>query len=126
MEDLLINDFNVPRSNVLVLLNKAATRQNILGSIQTHLLHNPYIEQGDAMIIFFAGHGNRVPVPEGWFSSDDKIETICPHDEGMKDMDGEPIPGIPDRTINDLIRRIAETKGNNIVSAVMPLITEPT
>ncbi|KJA26999.1 hypothetical protein HYPSUDRAFT_35516 [Hypholoma sublateritium FD-334 SS-4] len=114
MEDLLINDFNVPRSNVFVLHNKDATRQNILDSIQTHLLRNTCIEQGDAMIIFFAGHGNRVAAPEGWFSSDGEIETICPHDESMKDRDDEPIPGIPDRTINDLTRRLAETKGNNI------------
>ena len=123
MEDLLINDFKVPRTNVLFLHNETATRQNILDSIQAHLLQNANIQRGDSMIIFFAGHGSRVLSPQEWFSSDGKIEVICPYDEETQDGNGETIPAIPDRTINNLTRRLAETKGNNIVSLTMPFIT---
>jgi hypothetical protein len=43
------------------------------------------------------------------------IDTICPHDERTLDTNGNHISGIPDRTINGLLRRLAFTKGDNIV-----------
>ena len=129
MERLLIDDYKVPKSNLHVLHNKDATRQNILYGIRTHLLDNSKIKQGDAMIIFFAGHGNRVAAPEGWYSSDGGIETICPYDEDCYPEEGtnsrpeDLVTGIPDYLINESIRRLATRKGNNIVSPIMPLAT---
>jgi len=109
----------VPESHMIYLCNEAATRDAILSQFRRHLIENPQIKQGDAIIIYYAGHGGRVDAPSGWTSSDGKIETICPHDEWMLDLEGNAIPGIPDRTINELLRRLASEKGNNIVRVLI-------
>jgi hypothetical protein len=76
------------------------------------------IEEGDAIVIFYAGHGSRVGAPTGWMSSDDIIETLCPHDERTIHKTGEAIHGIPDRTINAILYDLSSVKGNNIVSVI--------
>lgn len=99
----------------MFLTNEDATRDAILGAFSTHLIENTKIEQGDAIILFYAGHGSRVKAPVGWAATDGFIETLCPHDERMKDDEGEEIYGIPDRTINLILRDLAAKKGDNIV-----------
>ena len=76
---------------------------------------NDNIDEGDAIIIYFSGYGSRVTAPIGWAATDGRIETLCPYDDGMIDENGETIHGIPDRTINTLLRELAAIKGNNIV-----------
>jgi hypothetical protein len=66
-------------------------------------------------VIFYAGHGNRVAAPKGWIADNDRVETICPHDERTIGPDGKEIFAIPDRTIGGLLRRLASIKGDNIV-----------
>lgn len=126
----LTKKLRVPDSHIVFLSNEFATRDSIITTFQKHLIENITIERGDAIIIFYAGHGGRVDAPEGWISTDGKIETICPRDEWA------PCPhdntclicpfddasrrrlvcGIPDRTINALLRRLADAKGDNVVS----------
>ncbi|KAJ7138040.1 hypothetical protein C8R44DRAFT_592157, partial [Mycena epipterygia] len=103
-----------PESQIVLLLNADATRDAILEKFQAHLIDNSSIEKDDTIIIYFAGHGSRVKAPESWPSIDGKIETLVPYDERMKTLDGEDIHGIPDRTINILLSRLATKKGNNI------------
>ncbi|KAF7348387.1 hypothetical protein MSAN_01792700 [Mycena sanguinolenta] len=114
VKNFLTNRFNIPKSQVAFLTNQDATRENILGKFQTHLANNPCIQKDDTIIVYYAGHGSRAPAPASWPATDGKIETLVPHDERQKDTKGEPIHGIPDRTINILLSRLASAKGNNI------------
>ncbi|KAJ7606040.1 hypothetical protein FB45DRAFT_951689, partial [Roridomyces roridus] len=109
MRAFLTNRFNIPEKT------SGATRDAILRTFRTHLIENPDIENGDTMIIYYAGHGSRVKAPDSWPSTDDKIETFVPHDERWKDVQGELVHGIPDRTIGLLLSQLATAKGNNIV-----------
>jgi hypothetical protein len=104
-----------PPSAALSLFNAEATRENILSSFRSYLIDNPDIEEGDRIIVFYAGHGSTAKAPDDWGGPSD-VETICPVDESMPGPDGAPTPGIPDVTLNALFRILARSKGNNIVS----------
>jgi hypothetical protein len=105
----------VPDSQIVFLMDKNATRKAILAAFRKHLTTNDNIAEGDTIILYYAGHGSRVTAPNGWAATDGRIETLCPYDDGMIDENGEAIHGIPDRTINLLLRELAAIKGNNIV-----------
>ena len=115
MMDFLSHKFCAPSSHFLFLADERATRSAILNGFQHHLIENNNIERGDAMVIFYAGHGSRTDAPKGWVPDDGKVETICPHDEGSIGDDRKEIFAIPDRTISGLLRRLAAAKGDNIV-----------
>jgi hypothetical protein len=85
-------------------------------------MQNSRIKKGDAMLFFYAGHGSRVEAPSGWLAGDGMIETICPCDERTRDPNDDFIHGIPDRTIDGLMRRLAFQKGDNIVCALSFLL----
>ncbi|PCH38915.1 hypothetical protein WOLCODRAFT_128800 [Wolfiporia cocos MD-104 SS10] len=104
----------VPFGHIVFLRNEAATRDAIIQSIQTHLIHNSDISIGDTMIFYFAGHGARVQAPPGWLADRNSVETICPHDDGKRLDTEQVIYGIPDRTFDGLMRRLAYEKGDNI------------
>jgi hypothetical protein len=116
MMDFLSCKFHVPSSHFLCLADEKATRSAIISGFNEHLICNSHIEPGDAIVIFYAGHGNRVAAPKGWDADDNQVETICPHDERTIGHDGEEIFGIPNRTIGGLMRKLSCAKGNNIVS----------
>ena len=113
----------MPHQNVLVLFNESATRDNILAAFTSHLIHNDRIAQDDLIIVFYAGHGDSVEAP-GWNTDGRRVETICPYDiTAFEQMDhslgntksASAKYGIPDRTINALMRQLAKKKGDNIV-----------
>jgi hypothetical protein len=115
MSHFLTSYLLVPQSHIVVLTNEAATRHAILSSFESHLVQNDRIRKGDAIVFYYAGHGSRVEAPSGWLAGDNMIETICPCDERTTDANDNPIYGIPDRTIDGLMRRLAFHKGDNIV-----------
>jgi Caspase domain len=115
MVDLLSRKFHIRSSHFLCLANERATRSAIIAGFQHHLLENNNIERGDAILIFYAGHGSRATAPPQWFADEGKVETICPHDERTYDGNGNEIFGIPDRTIGGLLRTLCSFKGDNIV-----------
>lgn len=119
--DLLINKFHVPASHILFLTNEKATRNAIISGFRSHFIQNGNIEHDDAMFVFYAGHGSQIAAPNGWVRDGSKIETICPHDERTVGWDGKKISGIPDRTIDGLLRMLASTKGDNIVCSCLSL-----
>jgi Caspase domain len=96
-------------------MDKSATRKAILATFRKHLTTNDNITEGNTIIFYYAGHGSRVTAPNGWAATNGRIETLCPYDDGMIDENGEAIHGIPDRTINLLLRELAAIKGDNIV-----------
>jgi hypothetical protein len=131
MKAYLSDGLEVPDSHIFFLSNTAATRDGIITSFWRDLINNESIEDGDTIIIFYAGHGSRASAPTGWIAADGQIETILPHDVGTRDPEGEQISPIPDCTINELLRKLATAKGNNIVgvltlySAVLDLVPRP-
>ncbi|KAJ7097244.1 caspase domain-containing protein [Mycena belliarum] len=106
----------VPRSNVLTIEDRKATRANILAAFKAHLLDNKAIpDHGDAtMILFYAGHGSRIEAPGNWGTTDGKVEAICPVDERTTDAAGNYVHTIPDYVLAWLLRDLAQKKGPNI------------
>ena len=98
--------------NIRHLRDSEATRKGILSAFEEHLINNQEIQQNDAIVFYFAGHGSY-EIPEEKYFAGSKMETICPYD------DRTGVRGIPDRTFASLMRRLAVLKGNNIVSVVI-------
>ncbi|TFK60693.1 hypothetical protein BDN72DRAFT_965567 [Pluteus cervinus] len=106
-------------SNIITLLNQAASREAILNGFEK-LISNDKINQDDPIIIYFAGHGSRIEKPKEW--EDDwptvtpMIEMMCPSDldPAAGSWESEEGRGIPDRTIAALLHRLSQKKGDNI------------
>lgn len=95
------------------LFNKEARRQKIMDVLRS-LMKDDNIRHGDAIVIFFAGHGGRADVPPGWHAPESKGEFLIPYDCGHEHESRKALP-ILDRTLGLLIKAIAAKKGNNIV-----------
>ena len=116
MHLLLKANFGVPDDHICLLCDQYATRARIIEELKG-LATNPNIQRGDAIIIYFAGHGNRASVPPEWQFGREEVKTICPVDEyGSPDSD---VHGIPDITINALLYKLSLAKGENIVGVII-------
>ena len=62
IQDILVNTFDFPEDNVTLLKNEEATKQNILKSFSEV---TKKAEDSDRVLIFFAGHGETMDLPEG-------------------------------------------------------------
>ena len=93
------------------LYNEKATHDAML-SLFTEASANPDIQKDDLVIFFYAGHGSRMPGPEGW---EGQIETICPCDVDTT-KDGKTIYGIPDFVVGTFMTNLANTHEANVVS----------
>ncbi|CUA72783.1 Myosin-VIIa [Rhizoctonia solani] len=127
-------DIGVPSDNLLCLFDEQATRDGILDAFETHLIANSRIQRHDPIVIFFAGHGDRMAAPKSWHTSDGMVEMILPHDASYEGTgsdnpsDQGVVPrrtntleaakkyvyGIPDLTLAFLLYRLSQEKGNNI------------
>ncbi|KAJ7926155.1 caspase domain-containing protein [Mycena leptocephala] len=116
-QDFLKKSLHVPDSHIKLIINEDATRANILDAFKTHLINNTDIRAGgdDAIIFFYAGYGSRVAASNSRYSTDGKVETICPHDEDIIEKSGA-IPGIPDYVVHSLLQQVAFVKGNNVTA----------
>jgi hypothetical protein len=99
-------------SQIATLYNKQATRQAIIKQLYA-LRDDSRIQNGDAIVIFYAGHGGEAAAPSSWETGDEDIQLLIPHD--YEEDDKRRVDGIPDRTIGSLLEQIAEVKGDNIV-----------
>ncbi|KAH9477735.1 hypothetical protein JR316_0009962 [Psilocybe cubensis] len=91
----------VPETHIKLLLDKQASRQKILETLE-ELANDKRIVRDDPLLIFFAGHGTEIEdVVDGEKS---KIQMIVPAD----------YIAIPDFIIGRLLDYIADNKGNNI------------
>lgn len=106
----LTDDMWVPLDHIINLRNGSATREAIINAI-VRLSTDARIERGDPIIIYFAGYGVSVHAPAG--TGAERIQAICPYDQGMVKSDGQVYP-IPDRTICALVNNLASKKGDNI------------
>ena len=117
MRDYLQMNLGVPSSQIMNLRNSEATRAAIIDGIEAFSL-NDEIEEGDPILIYYAGHGASADTPEGWKAGPTgKIELLIPYDHSspLGDVTGNPIHGIPDRTLEALLSQLAIVKGDNIV-----------
>ncbi|KAK0484889.1 caspase domain-containing protein [Armillaria novae-zelandiae] len=116
-QDYLLEDMQTPREHIITLRNDQATRKAIIDGFKS-LICNPSIVQGmAAMIIYYSGHGAVAPKPDEWTdwqTYDNEIEMLCPTDIGILDINDKVVEGIPDRTISELLLKLATVKGNNI------------
>ncbi|KAJ6513344.1 caspase domain-containing protein [Mycena sanguinolenta] len=108
----LVKDLQVPKDQLCLLLDKDATKDNIERCFSTHLIHNTKISHGDAIVIYFAGHGSTIPVPANWFhrgSDSGTAEVLCSYDFGHGG-----VAGISDRSLHAMLADLCEAKGDNI------------
>lgn len=115
----LVNDLNVPEDQICTLLDKKATKNNIEDHFMSHLTNNRSIEKGDAILIYFAGHGSLIPAPEGWFQpgktgkKNRNVEVLCTYDYEIKATHGR-IAGISDKSMRAMLSELSQAKGDNI------------
>ncbi|KAI0318039.1 caspase domain-containing protein [Amylostereum chailletii] len=104
---------DVPESNIRLLEDTNATRENIIKMFQEHFIHNENIIPGDALYLHYSGHGSQVNAPDEWRTSgdvrEDLVEVIVPFDSVVRrNSEGaalsQPLSGIPDRTLKSLAR----------------------
>jgi len=70
---------------------------------------------GDPILIYYAGHGGLADTPMSWEAwSTSKITLLVPYDHSSPLVDGNPIHGIPDRTLRVLLSQLVIVKGDNI------------
>ena len=107
----LVADLQVPRNQVSIITDEAASRVGIISALEA-FCSDDRIRQGDAMFIYYAGHGSGISPPEDWECGGPgrKIQVLVPQDYSPE----RGIHGIPDHVLGWLIHRIA-AKGNNIV-----------
>ncbi|THH19844.1 hypothetical protein EW146_g1375 [Bondarzewia mesenterica] len=110
----LMTDLHVPRDHIRILLDGKATKRAIEDTFVSHLVSNPAIEPGDAILIYFAGHGSRMLAPDGWHNTScARVEMLCPHDHDTRGRDGR-VSGITDWSMHAMIEELCEVKGDNI------------
>jgi hypothetical protein len=111
----LVGDLNVPRNQVSLITNEAASRASIISALEA-FRSDSRIHQGDPILIYYAGHGSSIPSPDDWECGGPgrKIQILVPQDYSPE----RGIHGIPDHVLGWLIHRIAQKKGNNIVGTL--------
>ncbi|KAI0083559.1 hypothetical protein BDY19DRAFT_651560 [Irpex rosettiformis] len=122
----LTSDMGIPEDHILCLNNANATRAGIISAFREHLVDNPRISKGDAILFYYSGHGSYIKSPEGWTTvklpggdSNDMVEGILPYDEGFKYPHANtPTYPIPDRTLAALVDLAAASHGDNITIAL--------
>jgi len=61
----LFDDLNVPRNQVSLITDEAASRAGIISALEA-FRSDDRIRQGDPILIYYAGHGSSIPPPEDW------------------------------------------------------------
>ncbi|KAI0316110.1 caspase domain-containing protein [Amylostereum chailletii] len=113
VQTFLIETLCVLPERILNLRNEGATR----GEILKHVLNratNTSIQEGDPILIYYAGHGGEANPPAGWAAGGEKIQMILPHDFIPRTSTSESSQGILDVTLSVLLNKLSRAKGNNI------------
>lgn len=114
MKQWLVHDFQVPGTNIALLINKEATKRRIEDVFMSHLVNNPAISHGDALLIYFAGHGSSMPAPRDWCEGKPRhVQVLCPYDHDTRGPEGR-VAGISDRSLCSMLGELSAVKGDNI------------
>ncbi|KAI0315701.1 hypothetical protein OF83DRAFT_331578 [Amylostereum chailletii] len=110
----LVDGLHVPRDHVRVLLDDKASKRSIEDAFMSHLVSNPAIEPGDAIILYFAGHGSSVIAPDDWCNSHPRhVDMLCTYDHDTRGKEGR-VSGITDWSMHAMLGELSEVKGDNI------------
>ncbi|KAL0954613.1 hypothetical protein HGRIS_003573 [Hohenbuehelia grisea] len=110
----LRDTLRVPDRNIKCLHDKEATRQEILRCL-TEMVDDSRINPGDAILIYYAGHGAQCRPPQEWPTDAAYIQMICPYNFDPNPVPGdEDAQGILDVVIGKHLSELAEAKLNNI------------
>ncbi|KAF9477983.1 hypothetical protein BDN70DRAFT_836903 [Pholiota conissans] len=107
---------SVPADHINILIDANATRTAILKALHD-LSEDNRIEKGDAILVYYAGHGTELNAPENWEAGgpNAKIQAIVPYDcTFFGEIFEHKVPPIPDRVLEMILAVIAEKKGDNI------------
>ncbi|KZT05710.1 uncharacterized protein LAESUDRAFT_637228, partial [Laetiporus sulphureus 93-53] len=114
VRDYLLGSLHVPQEHIRTLTNGDATRKRILDTLYTFLRDNDNIERGDAVLVYFAGHGTTYPSPSTECPSE-TVEAILPRDRGSSRFPtGKRTPDISDREIQLFMGELRDAKSENI------------
>ena len=61
----LITDLQVPRNQVSLITDEAASRTGIISALEA-FRPDSHIQQGDPIFIYYTGHGSSIQPPEDW------------------------------------------------------------
>ncbi|KAF8919914.1 caspase domain-containing protein [Mucidula mucida] len=127
MSRWLTNDLGIPKSHTRLLLDETATLQNIEASLLEHLVNNKSIHKGDAILLYFAGHGSLVKAPDDWY--DNKmpgrdVQVLCPFDHDTKAPSGR-IAGLSEPSLTALLTELTCVKGDNITIIIDSCFSPP-
>lgn len=111
----------IPRSRIKNLRRSEATRSAIKKEL-LGLAENPSIGRDDPILIYFAGHGNDLEAPPEWKDWDSRVQSLLPYDYAQPDGEGGTIQGLADRSLGTILKKVADAKGNNIVSTRCPCL----
>ncbi|KAF5330089.1 hypothetical protein D9758_018821 [Tetrapyrgos nigripes] len=94
VKNFLTDTLRVPHINIKTLYDTQATTVHILNAIKG--LTNLSITKDDPILIYYAGHGARVPAPAGRITGDslNEISLLCSHDFKRYGSDTEDGQGI--------------------------------
>jgi hypothetical protein len=84
LKAILISKYGFPPANIKTLINKEATRKNILDAYHSVLI-DP-VKKGDVCLFYYAGHGSQV-INSKTDEPDGKDETIVPADSNKGEWD---------------------------------------
>ncbi|KAJ6589342.1 hypothetical protein B0H19DRAFT_1248889 [Mycena capillaripes] len=93
-------------AQVFSLVDEDATQAEIFQAFETHLINNSRIQQGDPIVIYFAGKGRRLEARANGMERD--VDVLLPHDCDDKTW------GISDFAMHALLCDLAQKKGSNI------------
>jgi hypothetical protein len=100
MRALLVDRFGFVSSDIEVLEDRTATRDNILERFRQHLIAPA--KPNSVVVFYFSGHGSQTEDElDGDETTDHLDETIVPHDSGRRD--GHPNRDIIDDELNQLL-----------------------
>lgn len=118
MAHFLLHRVGAEASRLHILHNAEATREAIINHLRL-MAERDFIKQGDPILIFYAGHGSQTVAPKGWpcGAVGNPIEMLLPSDFLSETSTGT-IQGIPDILVSNLLKKLADAKGANIVSFI--------
>lgn len=108
----------VPESHIKILTDADATRDAIENGLRSlEDITAPGWKKGDAILIYFAGHGMEAIGPDDWATgnTDGMIQFIVSADFDPEPVGGEGFHSLPDFTLAAYLERIASQSGDNIV-----------
>lgn len=107
MADFLKGDWGFASSDVRILVEEGAAKNNILGSITGWLASET--KPGDRVIIYYSGHGSQVPDRNG-DEEDGLDETFVPTDYGRRGARAEDM-----LTDDEIASALSTLKGREVI-----------